>query len=250
MKDGRFLSMRGRLAPALLLLAFALTAKGEDLLDVVLNASPASGETNETSAALADTEDFAPPIGGGTSAEFVPIAGHVAREHIDRPKTFCIRGGSAPSSYSRLISAEWIQPLNDSPFEMNLRALILYASETDVDEAENQGVEALGMWRPWRSETVSPFVGLGLRYESFSRQEEYEDEDDASATIVGRIGVLLKLDCLFIVGECIVGSNSCEIIGDVSFYISRRTKLHLFIDDIDLDLCDAKALGLGLSWDF
>ena len=140
--------------------------------------------------------------------ESVPIADRDAREHIVRPKTFSIRGGIAPSAYSRLVSAEWTQPLNDSPFDVNLRALILYASGTDGDEAGNQGGEALGIFRPLRGETVSPFAGLGLRFEAFFRDEENECDDSASATIVGRIGVLLDLDRAFIVGECIVGSNS------------------------------------------
>ncbi len=126
---------------------------------------------------------------------------------------------------------------------------------------DNIGGEALCLWRPFRGRTISPYIGGGLQYESstmrnqysgerydFVKREERNEEDVIS--LAGRIGLLLDLKRVFLVGEYIVGSDSSELIGDVSFYLTRRMKLHAFAEYIDLDLASGTAFGGGLSFDF
>ena len=284
--------MRRRFAPALmLLLACALSAKGEDLLDAVLNTSPAPAETNTASAAK--TGPLVPAAKGENLVDAVPdgsvtltkpaqasvaSAGRDEKRHIGNPTTFYVRGGGGDAIG---VSVDWTRPLGNSPFDLNIRAFFLQVEKDYryqsyyttswyswwsgwhenrhyywVDDTEYQadyGGEALCIWRPFRGRRLSPYAGVGLRAEKLSWkyggfESDYEDDSKASAS--GRFGLQLDLKRIYIVGEYIMGSESSELIGDISFYISGRCKLHAFVENVDLDLGSGTAFGGGLSFDF
>ncbi len=197
-------------------------------------------------------------------------------EHIANPATLYLRGGYGASMTS-VCSADWTMPISGSNFDLSIRGFLLatdrhlvtyeyktrrtyYDRLIDYADQDNGGGEALCIWRPLRGKLFSPYVAGGLRYESVKVVNRYWgyragyrgefEEKKGGASLAGRVGVLLDLKRVFLVGEYIVGSDSSELIGDVSFYLTRRMKLHAFAEYIDLDLASGTAFGGGLSFDF
>ena len=195
----------------------------------------------------------------------------IPKGHIANPATLYFRGGGGDNE-TAAASAEWTHPMGDSQFDLNIRAFFLevavemevhswwgrgrrYYSD-DLETQKNSGGEAFVIWRPLRGCAISPYAGVGVRYEysdhGYNWSLSYDDDyhSGGSASLAGRIGLLLDLKRVFIVGEYTVGSDSSELIGDVSFYLTRRMKLHAFAESIDLDLCRGTAYGGGISFDF
>ncbi len=145
-------------------------------------------------------------------------------------------------------------PISGSNFDLSIRMFTFYWIGDDWDwEEQHRGGEAYCILRPMRGRLFSPYVGGGLRYEW---SDVYDDgygeleEKKKGVSLAGRVGILINLKRVFLLGEYIVGKGSGELVGDVSFYLTRRMKLHAFADHFDLDFGNGTAIGGGLSFDF
>ena len=214
MSGSHHFAMRWHLVQSLLLLlAFALTARGDDLLDTVLNTSPAPAETNTAPVVSAvdaptDSAHTAKP----TTAESVRAffsdrhpGGNESTDsdHIQNPATLSFRGGGG--SEATMACIEYKTQLGDSSFDVSVRGLFAQVNEQwsgryysvwygrwryeswDNKQQENV-VESLLLWNPLRGEIFEPFAGAGIRYviiDGNSFDEEY-DSWDYSGRYYGR----------------------------------------------------------------
>ncbi len=181
------------------------------------------------------------------------------------PITLYCRGGAGNGPV--VASAELAVPIGDTHFDFLVREFYLRTEKTasyekrtrqyyqgnfyyttydnwsEKEEQYNVGSEALCLWRPFRNSLFSPYVGAGVRYERIGN-------GSGEASAAGRIGLLVDLKRVFIVGEYLAGSDSSELIGDLSFYLTQSVKLHVFVERFELDLDNGMAYGGGVSFNF
>ncbi len=194
------------------------------------------------------------------SPALVEASGHTAN-----PTTLYFRGGVGDVPV--VASAELAVPIGDTHFDILVREFYLrtektasyekrtshyyqgrlyyntYEAWSEKEEQYNVGSEALCLWRPFRNSLLSPYVGAGVRYEQIGNS-------GGEASVAGRIGLLVDLKRVFFIGEFIAGSDSSELIGDFSFYLTQSVKLHAFVERFELDLDNGMAYGGGVSFDF
>ena len=268
---------------------FAVTVHGESLLDGVLDSPTNAQKTvtekpakDEGQTAELNSEDIrklreeVTALRQELGRRETEVASNeqkqsltsIPKGHIDNPATLYLRGGGG-GKRGYAYSIELAMPIWKSDFAILLRSFATGMMTPELvtpiyrfgrrGKANNRGGEALCIWRPLHGCILSPHAGIGVRYEYTDKPgflgdgkgiNYYENPDGGGGAIAGRIGLLLDLKRVFIVGEYIVGSDSSELIGDVSFYLTRRMKLHAFAESIDLDLCRGTAYGGGISFDF
>ena len=203
MNTKNIISLSRCLTPAVCsLLAFALTARGDDLLDTVLNTSPAPAGTNTAPAvsvvdaptAPANTPkptvvesvgDFFSKMkrGGSESAD---------SDHIQNPATLSFRGGGGDEA--TLFCIEYRSPLGNSPFDLSVRGFIAevhekwdgpfysawygyWRHEAWDNEQHDKDFDALLIWNPFRGQILEPFAGVGIRYGTIDGSTSEDDYD-------------------------------------------------------------------------
>lgn len=262
---------------AIIFVAFSLAvgaACADDLLDSVLDEAPPiqqeSASPSEHQAATSSPVEVKPvrPQKASNSSLTAPFGEkkqppkQVPFQHVENPWILYVRGGCGKDAFCG--SIDLIGPLGHSDFDLRVRGFFLRTQKEmvrhwwdgrqwpeDVDQ-DNLGGETFCIWRPLRGRTFSPFVGAGLRVESIdgTGDEWAGIKDGSNASPCGCAGITVVFGRVSLLGEVIGGSDSQEVIGDLSFYITQRLRLHAFAEGIILDLADSTALGAGLSYDF
>lgn len=203
MKNKNTISLSRCLIPAVFsLLAFALAARGDDLLDTVLNTSPAPAETNTAPVVSAvdaptDSAHTAKP----TTAESVraffserhPGGNELANsDHIQNPATLSLRGGGGDEA--TVFCIEYRSPLGNSPFDVSVRGYIAEVHEEwsgrywsywygrqryeswDNKQRDSE-FEVQLLWSPFRGNVLEPFAGAGIRYGTIDGNSEDTEYD-------------------------------------------------------------------------
>ncbi len=173
-------------------------------------------------------------------------------------------GGGGSSAIAA--DAELTIPLGNSPLDLSLKCFSRtagYTMEGSYQERhrtvycwvdgciENTAGEAVLLWRPFRGELFSPYVGAGARYE----QAEVET---SSESVAGRVGLTLNLGAFWLNGEYSGASASNEASGTLGWRCRRHFALKGFAEWFDgkgygLDAPvrkDSFVYGVGLMWVF
>ncbi len=209
-------------------------------------------------------------------------------DHMENPMTLSLRGGG--SADGMIMDVEYRLPFGEYPFDLSIRGFVAqvnldgvmsykeltyaywynYYKQVDVfweEEQRDIGIDALLLWVLWRGKTFEPFVGGGIRYETVKDPFKWTsngeflgsgtyNEEESKACLAGRLGLKVNLGKVFITGEYRVGSKigdysgTSELIGDIGFFLARRTMIHFFFESLKMDLDKATVFGGGLSFDF
>ena len=188
---------RGLTLAVFSLLAFALTARGDDLLDAVLNTSPAPMETNTVPAVFAGDAHIAPThtsnrIKAESAGAFVSEGLSGGNEspgsnHIQNPATLSLRGGGGEEA--TVFCIEYRTPLGNSPFDVSVRGYIAEVHEEWTgrywsywygrqryeswdNEQRDSEFEVQMLWSPFRGKVLEPFAGAGIRYGTIDGNSE------------------------------------------------------------------------------
>lgn len=120
---------------------------------------------------------------------------------------------------------------------------------TGKKKANYYGAETLVLWRPWRGNWFSPYVGVGGRY------EDSEWEDDKGGSFAFRAGTTLNLGRWWLGGEFALGDASNEVTGTLGWRWGDHIALHVGVNRFeakgeDGERHDDVSGGGGLTWVF
>lgn len=127
-----------------------------------------------------------------------------------------------------------------------------YSYYTYTVEQKSTFGSLVATWKPLKNSLISPYFGAGICYTSQDYNSDYDYWEDAYSRcdMVAKIGVAFNISSLTMKCEYVQSGYSKELIGDVGISIGDSLKLHVFVEQVDLELTKSMSYGGGLEFSF
>ena len=171
------------------------------------------------------------------------------------------RAGSGGEKAVGVFAGDLLFPLEQNNLELGIRGflrMIPVRHDGSLDHLERPGVEVLGVWRPMRGKTLSPYAGIGGRMENAGGFAA-GDEENTELSVAWRAGLALNFGCFSLAGEASGGTESTEYCAVAGFRLTEHVVLDAFASRFDFRNADDNpegnpsndtSMGGGLAWVF